>query len=197
MAADGSGVIQRTSSPAHELDPAWSPDGSKIAFISDMSGEEEIYTVAQDGQSKPVQLTHGGKAQRFSPRWSADGSYIAFRDKDGRLYVLHLADRNLTEIAKDMHVQRRLVDSLDEHCAHFFIRLDAKALLQNAKRFFRLNAYQRAHGSLPQHRRFVMQILPKKVNRLLFARSGQRNKRDRSTVRMFSNKFADGIVGLG
>ncbi len=30
MAADGSGVIQRTSSPAHELDPAWSPDGHEL-----------------------------------------------------------------------------------------------------------------------------------------------------------------------
>ncbi|HYN82510.1 MAG TPA: S41 family peptidase [Gemmatimonadaceae bacterium] len=90
------------SSGAHDRAPAWSPDGARIAFISDMSGEEEIYIVAQDGQSKPVQLTKGGKAQRFSPRWSADGSHIAFREKGGRLYVLRVADRNLIEVAKDM-----------------------------------------------------------------------------------------------
>lgn len=89
------------SSDAHDRAPAWSPDGSRIAFISDMSGEEEIYTVAQDGQSEPVRLTSGGQVQRFSPRWSPDGSRIAFRDKDGRLYVLRVADRNLREIAKD------------------------------------------------------------------------------------------------
>jgi tricorn protease len=91
------------SSSAHDRDAAWSPDGGRIAFISDMSGEEEIYTVAQDGLTKPVQLTVGGKAQRFAPRWSADGSRIAFRDKDGRLYVLTVADRRLLEIAKDVH----------------------------------------------------------------------------------------------
>jgi tricorn protease len=93
-----------THSPnAHDRDPDWSPDGTRIAFISDMSGEEEIYTVAQDGQSKPVQLTSGGKAQRFGPRWSPDNSMIAFRDKDGRLFVVRIADKNLREIAKDMH----------------------------------------------------------------------------------------------
>jgi tricorn protease len=45
----------------------------------------------------------GGKAQRFAPRWSADGSRIAFRDKDGRSYVVTVADRSLQEIAKDVH----------------------------------------------------------------------------------------------
>ena len=89
------------SSGAHDRNAAWSPDGSRIAFISDMSGEEEIYTVAQDGQSKPVQLTTGGKAQRYSPRWSSDNSRIAFSDKDGKLFVLRVADRNLTEIADE------------------------------------------------------------------------------------------------
>ncbi len=91
------------SSGAHDRAPSWSPDGSRIAFISDMTGEEEIYAVAQDGQSKPVQLTTGGHAQRYSPRWSADGSRIAFNDKEGRLYVLRVSDKSLKEIAKDVH----------------------------------------------------------------------------------------------
>src|SRR6185295_11047336 len=60
------------SSGAHDRDAAWSPDGSRIAFISDMGGEEEIYTIAQDGLTPALQLTTGGKAQRFAPRWSPD-----------------------------------------------------------------------------------------------------------------------------
>ncbi len=41
------------TSGAHEKWPRWSPDGSKVAYISDQTGEEELWVVAQDGSSKP------------------------------------------------------------------------------------------------------------------------------------------------
>jgi tricorn protease len=84
---------------AHEKWPRWSPDGSKVAFISDRTGEEELWIVAQDGVSKPEQITNGGKAFRYWPEWAPDGKRIAFGDKDGRLFVVTLDDRKQTEIA--------------------------------------------------------------------------------------------------
>ncbi len=87
------------TSGAHEKWPRWSPDGSKVAYISDQTGEEELWVVAQDGSSKPEQITTGGKAFRYWPEWAPDGKRIAFSDKDGRLYVVTLEDRKLTEIA--------------------------------------------------------------------------------------------------
>ncbi len=86
------------SSNAHDKFPRWSPDGSKVAFISDRSGEEEIWMVSQDGLTPPEQLTTGGNAQRYSPEWSGDGKRIAFSDKDGRVFILTLADKKLTQI---------------------------------------------------------------------------------------------------
>jgi tricorn protease len=94
------------SSSAHDKLPAWSPDGSKIAFISDKTGEEEIYVSAQDGSKPAEQLTSGGKAMRYAPLWSPDGKYIAFSDKDGKVYVLTVADKQLVEAA---HSKRGLV----------------------------------------------------------------------------------------
>ncbi len=90
--------LTRTSG-AHDKWPSWSPDGARVAFLSDQSGEEEIWVAPQDGAAKPQQLTHGGKAMRYAPEWSPDGKRIAFSDKDGRLFVAAVADGKLAEIA--------------------------------------------------------------------------------------------------
>ena len=89
------------SSDAHEKAPAWSPDGSQIVFLSDRSGEEELYLAPQNGESKLEQLTTDGKRMRFAPRWSPDGKHIAFSDSEGKLYTLNLADKQVTQIADE------------------------------------------------------------------------------------------------
>ncbi|MBP1607009.1 MAG: peptidase, partial [Acidobacteria bacterium] len=86
------------SSGAHDKWARWSPDGSKIAFISDRTGEEELYVIAHDGSGAPEQLTSGSKAMRYQPAWAPDGRRIAFGDKDGKVYVYSLDDKKLTEI---------------------------------------------------------------------------------------------------
>ncbi len=86
------------SSGAHDKWPSWSPDGSQIAFISDKSGEEELYLIAQDGSKPAEQITTGGQAMRYSPEWAPDGKRIAFSDKDGKLFVITLADKKIVEV---------------------------------------------------------------------------------------------------
>jgi tricorn protease len=95
------------SSGAHDKWPTWSPDGSQIAFVSDMSGEEELYLIPQDGSKPAEQITKGGSAMRYAPEWAPDGKRIAFGDKDGKLYVLTLADRKIVEVTDSPRGQIR------------------------------------------------------------------------------------------
>jgi tricorn protease len=87
------------SSGAHDRDARWSPDGKEIAYISDQTGEDEVWVIPQDGTGKATQLTTGGKARRSNPVWSPDGKRIAFGDKDGKLYVLGRTDKKVIEVA--------------------------------------------------------------------------------------------------
>jgi len=98
--------LTRTSG-AHDKWARWSPDGTRIAFISDLDGEDELYIVAQDGSEEPVQLTDGGQAMRYAPEWSPDGKRLAFADKDGRLYVVETDAKPQTLIADERRGQVR------------------------------------------------------------------------------------------
>jgi tricorn protease len=93
------------SSGAHDKAASWSPDGRKVAYLSDATGEEELYLVGQEGTDKPQQLTKGGKAMRYAPTWSPDGKRLAFSDKEGKVFVLTLADKSLVQVADDSRFQ--------------------------------------------------------------------------------------------
>jgi Tol biopolymer transport system component len=83
-----------TFDPADNIDPIWSPDGTRIAFTSDRSGQRNIYWKLADG-SQPEELLLGGKEQENVEDWSRDGKYLIYNygQNPVHLYVLPLADR--------------------------------------------------------------------------------------------------------
>ena len=89
------------SSGAHDRAAAWSPDGAQVAFLSDASGEDEIWLVAQDGSEPARQLTNGHSGRLLDILWSPDGSHIALTDYLGRLSVVSVEDGAETEVADD------------------------------------------------------------------------------------------------
>ena len=89
------------SSSAHDKWARWSPDGRRIAYVSDAGGEDEIYLVAQDGSGEPEPLTSGGQAMRYAAEWSPAGTHLASSDKDGRLIVVDVETREVIEVADE------------------------------------------------------------------------------------------------
>ena len=89
------------SSSAHDKWARWSPDGRRIAYVSDATGEDEIWLVAQDGSGEPEQLTTGGQAMLYAPEWSPTGKHLAFSDKDGKLYVIEVETKEVVEVADE------------------------------------------------------------------------------------------------
>ena len=78
--ADGNSLFKLTNSPYRDERPRWSPDGKRIAFISDRDGRPQIWLIRSDG-GEAVQLTKvEGSVGYF--RWAPDGSKIAFLAQD-------------------------------------------------------------------------------------------------------------------
>jgi dipeptidyl aminopeptidase/acylaminoacyl peptidase len=87
--ADGSALTNPTTLSAEGYSPAFSPDGSTIAFMSTRDGNPEIYLIDADG-SNLTRLTHNA-ASDVRPAFSADGATIAFisgRDGNSEIYTI-------------------------------------------------------------------------------------------------------------
>ena len=69
MNADGSGQQDLTRNAAWDNDPAWSPNGRKIAFVNDHNGNSEIYIMNADGSGQRS-LTRNRPGNEGSFAWS-------------------------------------------------------------------------------------------------------------------------------
>ena len=89
-----------SSSNAHDRDGSWSPDGKWIAYLSDASGEYEIYIIKQDGSEPAVQLTTNADTYKFDIGWSPDSKKILWSDKMLRLQYVDVDTKKVTLVEK-------------------------------------------------------------------------------------------------
>ncbi|MGQ1947871.1 S41 family peptidase [Geofilum sp. OHC36d9] len=86
------------TSGAHERSATWSPDGKYIAYLSDQSGEFEIYIKEQDGNSEAIQLTDNADTYKFGIAWSPDSKKIMWSDRKLRLKYIDIETKKQTTV---------------------------------------------------------------------------------------------------
>ena len=81
--------------------PSWSPDGQKIAWFSDGSGEYQLMVGDQSGLTPPKAYPIPNKKFYYFPSWSPDGKHIAFTDTDYNLWDVDLSSATPKLVATD------------------------------------------------------------------------------------------------
>ena len=69
------------------MQPAFSPDGKKLVFISDRNGSENVWVANADG-TKPRAITTTERENYMSPTWAPDGEYV-IAAKGAQLWMYH------------------------------------------------------------------------------------------------------------
>jgi WD40-like Beta Propeller Repeat len=99
--ADGSNLVRLTSEDGWDYQPAWSPDGSRIAFVRN-SPVEDIWVMDADGGA-PERLTEG-VAFDLSPSWSPEGTHLTFvsnRSGSPEVYTMSGDGTDVTRLTHD------------------------------------------------------------------------------------------------
>jgi Tol biopolymer transport system component len=102
---DGTGVAQMTQAEGHSDSPVWSPDGTMIAFVSDRSGQYQLYVMDADG-SNLRQLSEDPNYTLVMPSWSPDMQYIIVQTSHetittpriGDIHAVYLQTQNLLSV---------------------------------------------------------------------------------------------------
>ncbi|MHA2790178.1 amidohydrolase family protein [Corynebacterium sp. S7] len=92
----GEKPVRITDDDFHDVDPVFSPDGKTIAWATDRSGTQDIYTRnLESGEEKIVTTLPGAEV---APAFSPDGKQLAFQDQDGATYLLNLENNTIREL---------------------------------------------------------------------------------------------------
>jgi imidazolonepropionase-like amidohydrolase/Tol biopolymer transport system component len=104
-----------TSGHAWDMQPRYSPDGTRIAFTSDRAGGDNVWVMQRDG-GKPEQVTKESYRLLNSPAWSPDGDFIAARKHftsrrslgAGEIWVYHRSGGEGFQVTKRPNDQKDL-----------------------------------------------------------------------------------------
>jgi tricorn protease len=91
------------SQGVREFAPTWSPDGRSVAYLSDRSGEYEVYVRPSDGTGAERRVTTDGDIWRYPVAWSPDSTMLAYGDRKQRLRYVNVATGQTTDVDRSTH----------------------------------------------------------------------------------------------
>ncbi len=105
MNPDGGGLVRLTNDPAEDVQPTWSPDGTKLAFVSNRDGNKEIYVVNADGGGL-TRLTNN-TVEDTAPAWSPSLTtqklaFVSHRDGNDEVYLMNTDGTNQTNLTQNL-----------------------------------------------------------------------------------------------
>ncbi len=108
LGAQTNQVRDLTNTPGvRETSPLWSPDGTRIAYFSDESGEYQLHIRSAEGTGEVTKIALGDPPSfYFSPVWSPDSKKIAFCDKRLNLWFLDVDKGQPVRIDSDTYQER-------------------------------------------------------------------------------------------
>lgn len=92
---------------AHERSAEWSPNGKYIAYISDQTGETEVYI--RDADGKVTQLTSDNDTYIRNIQWSPDSKSIVFTDRKNRVNLIDVATKKVSTLLQNPNGEFRYV----------------------------------------------------------------------------------------
>lgn len=112
---NGESIVQKTTSPANDLQPCFSPDGKNIAFTSDRNGKYDIFIMPVDKNGSLWQVTRSN-TDSISPSWSPDGKRLVYSARTARgdweMWIVDLKTQSLTNLGPGMNPKWNPVQNL-------------------------------------------------------------------------------------
>jgi len=101
----GGAATRLTEGLSFDAQPRFSPDGSRVVYISDRSGAENVWVISTDG-ADTLQITKGKQNEYASPEWTPDGDYVVASKVEGlfgpaKLWLYHVDGGTGTALVKE------------------------------------------------------------------------------------------------
>ena len=156
MPMSGGTATRITSGMAFDSQPRFSPDGARIVFISDRSGDENLWTVKADGSDAKA-LTKGKNQTYMSPEWTLDPNYVVATRSSGQagmqLWLYHIDGGSGVQLTGNAEDQRQLnpvgaAFGKDPRYIWFTVRTAAGSVYNQMNFRWQLSIYDRKTGEV-------------------------------------------------